>query len=177
MSIKLLDHADPSEEYRDMVKVKKQSLCAVYQLVDEEQLVSKITQAENCADRCNHKESWDLDNEITGRKKSNGGLIKGGLVEAQREKKKWLDHFKFLLGQHPEGAPDDLEIVQQHEDLNIDKSPFTKDGSEIAMSAIKEEKAFGEDEVPPEVIKCSDLDDIIFHFCNKALVDGLVVCT
>ena len=70
-----------------MVKVKKQSLCAVYQTVDEEQLVSKITQAENCADRSKNKESRNLINEITGRKKSNGGLIKVEFVEALREKK------------------------------------------------------------------------------------------
>lgn len=72
------------------------------------------------------------------------------------------------------GSPHDLEIVQQHEHLNINTSLFTKYELEIARSAIKEGKAFGDDKVPLEDMKRCDLEDIILHLCNKALVDGLV---
>ena len=40
------------------------------------------------------------------------------------------------------------------------------------MAAIKEGKSFGEDGIPPEVLKRCDVDEIILDFCNQALIDN-----
>ena len=41
-----------------------------------------------------------------------------------------------------------------------------------AKKQIVEGKAFGDDGIPPEVMKRIDVDDIILDFCNTALCDG-----
>ncbi len=40
------------------------------------------------------------------------------------------------------------------------------------MDSIREGKCFGEDGIPPEVLKRCDLDEIILDFCNQALLNN-----
>lgn len=167
MDSKTLYHQEPTEDHRLSVKDGKDNLEKTYKSVQEEALIIKIRRAEEAADRCKNKESWNLINEITGRKKAGTSLIKGG--SAQERIAKWKDHFEKLLGQPPAGAPDDLEVQQRFSDLNISTDPFTVEELQLARKKITEGKACGDDGVPPEVIKRCDLDDIILRFCNRAL--------
>ena len=57
-------------------------------------LNQKIRKAESAADRCKNKESWDLVNEVSGRKKKPCGLVNGGSREGRL--KAWKYHFTNL---------------------------------------------------------------------------------
>ena len=163
-------HLNPTEDTRVEVADKKEELKKNYQLVDEEILKKKIRSVENTASRCKNKESWNLVNEITGRKKSNNGLIAGG---GPRERlQNWEKHFTKLLGQPPQVEDEAIVINTRHGPLDIDTAPFTEDELTKAKKQITEGKAYGEDGIAPEVMKRVDLDDIILDFCNKALMDG-----
>ena len=170
MKSKTLYHTQPSEDHRYSVKLQKDILENAYKVVEEENLTNKIRKVEQAADRCKNKESWDLINNITGRKKSSCGLIKGG--SAKDRMAKWKDHFENLLGQPPIGAPDDLVVHQRFSDLNISTDPFTIEELKSARKKIVEGKACGPDGVTPEVMKRCDLDDIILKFYNGALESG-----
>ena len=58
------------------------------------------------------------------------------------------------------------------QEFNIRIDAFDQDEYNAAKKNITEGKSPGEDEIPPEVLKRCDLDDIILNFCNDALING-----
>ena len=145
-------------------------LSSCYAKVEEETLARKISLAEKAADRCKNKESWDLVNEVSGRKKNFCGLIEGGGSEGRL--KAWKDHFTKLLGQPPQVPDDQIIIDPVHPPLNISTDDFDKIELELAKDKTTEGKACGVDGITPEVMKRVDIDDIILEFCNKTLHNG-----
>ena len=109
-------HLDPSEATRSAVAGKKDILASCYNTVEEEILKKKIRGAEMAANRCKNKESWNLVNDITGRKKANCGRIEGGNAEGRL--KAWKDHFSNLLGQPPKVPDEQMKINTIHPELN-----------------------------------------------------------
>ena len=163
-------HLNPTEEHREAVAELKQKLGNTYSMVEGEALNKKIKRVEDAAERCKNKESWRLVNELTGRKKRNSGLIEGGSSEGRLEN--WKNHFSKLLGEPPQVPDENIAIRQIFPTLDIKTSPFTKEELKIAKKDITLGKAHGDDGIPPEVLKKTDLDDIVLDFCNRALLDG-----
>jgi hypothetical protein len=133
-------------------------------------LNNKLKEVEMAHVNCKHGQSWKLINDITGRKSSMKGQLKG---DTQQERvNNWYHHFKYLLGNPPniEGEDDEIEPVVQ--DLNINVGPFSVEEYEKAIKALVEGKSSGEDGIPPEVLKRCDLDDMVLTFCNEALLNG-----
>ncbi|XP_063686094.1 uncharacterized protein LOC134819873 [Bolinopsis microptera] len=116
-------HRDPSEDSRLSVKLLKTELDQVYQDIFEEDLVAKVRRVEMAADRCKNKESWNVINEITGRKAKGATQIRGN--GAEERKKNWLGHFTNLLGSIPDVENEHPRIETQFEGLNISTEPFT----------------------------------------------------
>ena len=56
-------------------------------------------------------------------------------------------------------------------ELPIRTDTFDWDEYQRAKRAVKKSKSFGEDGIPPEVIKRCNIDDIILEFCNEALLN------
>ncbi|KAL5259158.1 hypothetical protein ACHWQZ_G009572 [Mnemiopsis leidyi] len=132
----------------------------------------KISQAENAADRCKNKESWALINDITGRKSKPCSLVEGGTAKGRL--RNWKAHFVKLLGQPPSVPDQELEIPAIHPMQSISVEEFTRDELVEAKKTIKERKAYGNDNIAPEVLKRVDMDEIILDFCNRALTDGSI---
>ncbi|CAH1266614.1 Hypp3435 [Branchiostoma lanceolatum] len=66
-------------------------------------------------------------------------------------------------------------VLQTIDDITtcIRDGPFDQEEYEKARKSLVEEKACGEDGIPPEVLKrCKGLDTIILDFCNRALIEG-----
>ena len=84
----------------------------------------------------------------------------------------WFTHFKNLLGSPPEVDDPDEEIPNIFEDLDIKDDPFTLDEFRKVKSSIKIGKAAGPDEIPPDVYKSCDFDEISLNFCNRALMEN-----
>ena len=165
-------HQSPNEENREIVAETKSHLSECYKVVEEETLTRKIRGVEGAADRCKNKESWDLVNDITGRTRTNAGLIEGGSSEDRL--KNWKDHFLKLLGQPPSVPDENLLIATIHPELDIRTDPFDLEELHEAKKQIVEGKACGDDGIPPEVLKRVDIDEIILEFCNEALCEGQV---
>ena len=61
---------DPSEDHRYQVKLAKDNLSKMYDVVQEEILEEKIVRVENSHKRSKHKNSWNLINEISDWKRA-----------------------------------------------------------------------------------------------------------
>ena len=145
-------------------------LLEAYNLIEGEMLSSQIKKVENAHSNCKHGLSWKIINEITGRKATVRGQLKG---DTQQDRvRNWYDHFKNLLGSPPDIESEDEEIAPILEDLNIKVGPFDQEEYQKAKTALVEGKSCGEDGIPPEVLKRCDLDDIILDFCNQTLLYG-----
>ena len=107
-------------------------------------------------------------NNITGRKKAKDGQVAGNSPEERVST--WFTHFKNLLGNPPEVDEPDEVIPNVFEDVEINDEPFTKEEFLKVKASLKLGKAAGPDEIPPEVFKSCDFDDICLDFCNDALV-------
>jgi len=58
---------EPNEDHRYQVKLAKDNLSKMYDVVQEEILEEKIARVENSHKRAKHKQSWNLINEVAGR--------------------------------------------------------------------------------------------------------------
>ena len=161
---------DATEEKRTEYRKGKQGLDEAYNLAIVEDLNSKIKEVEAAHSNCKHALSWRLINEITGRKASTKGQLEG---ETQKDRvTNWYNHFKNLLGSPPDISNEDEEITPILEDLEIKTGPFDQEEYDKAKKSLVEGKSSGEDNIPPEVLKRCDLDDIVLDFCNEALLKG-----
>ncbi|MEE8288342.1 MAG: reverse transcriptase domain-containing protein [Nitrosomonadaceae bacterium] len=162
-------HVDTSEYNRLGYETAKHDLETAYEIVTEEDLCEKVRQVEIANINCKHGKSWALINDITGRKTSMKGQLKGNTSKERIEN--WYKHFQNLLGSAPVVDDESEEIETVLSDVDIKEGPFTKDEYNKVKESLTEGKACGEDGIPPEVLKRCDLDDIILDFCNKALID------
>ena len=161
---------DTSEEKRLIYKQAKKSLETTYNDVVEEDLTSKLKEVEMAHVNSKHGQSWRLINDISGRKASAKGQLKG---DTQKERvKNWFNHFKNLLGSPPDIDDEEEEITPVLEELDIKTGPFDQEEYEKAKKSLVEGKSCGEDGIQPEVLKRCDMDAIILSFCNNALVKG-----
>ena len=64
-----------------------------------------------------------------------------------------------------------IEILAVYDELPVRTDAFDMEEYLEAKKAIKEGKNYGEDEIPPEVIKRYTIDDLILYFCNQALLN------
>ena len=68
-----------------------------------------------------------------------------------------------------------MNAEKQFNDLNISTNPFLLTDLREANALIKKGKVHREYGIAPEVLKRCDLDEIVLDFCNKALVDKIVL--
>ena len=159
---------ETTEENHVLLQMAKDKLSNAYNIVEAEVLDEQIRQVENADERSRHGESWKLINEISGRKKSQKGIIKG--ENKEKRLKSWYEHFSQLLGNEPVITEDcDDPIPPILEQLEIKRGPFTFEEYQTVKKKITENKASGSDHIPPEVLKRCDLDDIILKFANNLL--------
>ena len=73
-----------------------------------------------------HANCWKLINEVTGRKTTKKGIIRGNSKEERI--KQWHEHFSKLLGEKPQSTEEnETDIQTVLKDLEIYDGPFTKE--------------------------------------------------
>ena len=148
----------------------KHNLAETYKKVAEEELSSRIQQIEEAENHHSYCKSWQLIKEISGRRTSGKGQLKG---DTQQERvQNWFKHFQTLLGAPPDIGNETEEMPQVFQDLPIKTGPFDMGEYAKAKKSITEGKSCGEDGVTPEVLKRCNIDSIILDFCNAALTEG-----
>ena len=130
----------------------------------------KIWTIESAHGAQKYGEAWKVVNEVTERKKTKEGQVSGNSPEERVTT--WFTHFKNLLGSTPDVEDPDEVIPTIFDDLDIKDDLFTLDEYRKVKSSLKIGKAAGPDNIPPEVFKFCDFDNICLSFCNKALLEN-----
>ena len=96
-----------------------------------------------------------------------GGLICDNLecLHLLAQDSMWEQHFKNLLGSPPKITDEPITRIISKQ-LDIKLGPFTKEELDSVLKKIKNRKAAGLDEIPPEVWKTRQFDDILLRQCN-----------
>ena len=82
----------------------------------------------------------------------------------QERIKLWKQHFENLLGNPPKITQEPITRIISKQ-LDIKLGPFTQELDSV-LKKIKNRKAAGLDEIPPEVWKTRQFDDILLRHCN-----------
>ena len=97
-------------------------------------------------------------NYLSGRKSTAKAKLKA--ANQQERIKMWKQHFENLLTNPPNVMQEPItRIISQQLDIKL--GPFTKEELDLVLRKIKNRKAAGLDEIPPEVWKTRQFDDIL----------------
>ena len=103
-----------------------------------------------------------LINEVSRRKSTAKAKLKA--ASQQERVKLWKQHFENLLGNPPKVTNEPITRIISKQ-LDIKLGLFTKEELDSVLRKIKNRKAAGL-EIPPEVWKTRQFDDILLWQCN-----------
>ena len=107
--------------------------------------------------------AWQTINEVSRRKST----IKAKLKAANQQEriKLWKQYFENLLENPPKVTHEPITRIISKQ-LDIKLGPFTQEELDSVLRKIKNRKATGLDEIPPEVWKTRQFDDILLRHSN-----------
>ena len=111
--------------------------------------------------------AWQTINEVSRRKSTAKAKLKAKLKATNQEEriKLWKQNFENLPGNLPKVTHEPITRIISKE-LHIKLGPFTQEKLDSVFRKIKNRKAAGFDEIPPEVWKTRQFDDILLRHCN-----------
>ena len=107
--------------------------------------------------------AWQTINEVSRRKSTAKAKLKA--TNQQEKIKLWKQHFENLLGNPPKVTHEPITRIISKQ-LDIKLGLFTQEELNSVLRKIKNRKAAGLDEIPPEVWKTRQFDDILLRHCN-----------
>ena len=159
-----------TDENRAPWKIASGKLHETYSQVKQEELEAQTRAKESAYGAMQYGEAWKVVNQVSGRKKAKEGQVSGSSPEERITT--WSTHFQKLLGEPPTVEDPDEEIPSVYEDPEINDESFTLDEFRKVKSSLQLGKAAGPDDIPPEVLKSCDFDEICLKFCNTALMEN-----
>ena len=107
--------------------------------------------------------AWQTINEVSRRKSITKPKLK---ATNQHERiKLWKQHFENLLGNPPKVTHEPITRIISKQ-LDIKLGPFKQEELDAVFRKIKNRKAAGLDEIPPELWKTRQFDDMLLRHCN-----------
>ena len=107
--------------------------------------------------------AWQTINEVSIRKSTVKAKLKA--ANQQERIKLWKQHFENLLGNLPKVTHKPITRIISKQ-LDIKLRPFTQEELDSVLRKIKNRKTAGLDELPPEVWKTRQFDDVPLRQCN-----------
>ena len=102
-------------------------------------------------------------NEVNRRKSTAKAKLKA--ASQQERIKLWKQHFENLLGNPPKVAHEPITRIISKQ-LDIKLRPFTQEELDSVLRKIKNRKAAGLGEIPSEIWKTREFDDMLLRHCN-----------
>ena len=120
---------------------------------------NKIDKIRDSVEDWQSRIAWQTINKVSGRKSTTKAKLKA--TNQQGRIKLWKQNFQNLLANPPSITQEPITRIISKQ-LDIKLGPFTKEELDSVLRKIKNRKAAGLDEIPPEVWKTRQFDDILF---------------
>ena len=138
-------------------------LTGIYLKEQAEYIQNQIDKIRDSVEDRQSRIAWRTINEVSRRKSTAKAKLKA--ASQQERVELWEQHFKNLLGNPPKITDEPITRIISKQ-LDIKQGPFTKEELDSVLRRIKNRKAAGLDEIPPEVWKTRQFDDILLRQCN-----------
>ena len=137
-------------------------LAGIYLKEQAEYIQNQIDKIRDSVEDRQSRRTWQTINEVSRRKSTAKAKLKA--TNQQERVKLREQHFENLLGNPPKITDEPITRIISKQ-LDIKLGPFTKELDSV-LKKIKNRKAAGLDEIPPEVWKTRQFDDILLQQCN-----------
>ena len=107
--------------------------------------------------------AWQTINKVSRRKSTAKAKLKA--TNQQERIKLWKQHFENLRGNPPKVTHEPITWIISKQ-LDIKLGPFTQEEFDLVLRKIRNRKATGLEEIPQEVWKTRQFDDILLRHCN-----------
>ena len=123
-------------------------LAGIYLKEQAEYIQNQIDKIRDSVEDKQSRIAWQTINEVSRRKSTAKAKLKA--ASQQERVKLWEQHFENLLGSPPKITDEPITRIISKQ-LDIKLGPFTKEELDSVLKKIKNRKAAGLDEIPPEV--------------------------
>ena len=138
-------------------------LAGIYLKEQTEYIQNQIDKIRDLAEDRQSRIAWQTINEVSRRKSTAKTKLKA--TNQQERKKLWKQHFENLLGNPPKVTHEPITRIISKQ-LDIKLGPFVQEELDSVLRKIKNRKAAGLDEIPPEEWKTRQFDEILLRHCN-----------
>ena len=145
------------------LKTAQYQLAGIYIKEQTEYIQNQIDKIRDSVEDRQSRIAWQTINEVSRRKNTAKAKLKA--ANQQERIKLWKQHFENLLGNPPKITHEPITRIISKQ-LDIKLGPFTQGELDSVLRKIKNRKAAGLDEIPPEVWKTRQFDDILLRHCN-----------
>ena len=140
---------DPTNTNALKLKKKaKKELASIYLKEQTEYIQNQIDKIRDLVEDRQSRIAWQTINEVSRRKSTAKAKLKA--TNQQERIKLWKQHSENLLGNPPKVTHEPITIIISWQ-LDIELGPFTLEELDSVLGKIKNKKATGLDEIPPEV--------------------------
>ena len=153
----------PTNTNARKLKTAQDQLAGIYIKEQTEYIQNQIDKIRDSVEDRQSRIVWQTIYEVCRRKSTAKAKLKA--ANQQERKKLWKQHFENLLGNPPKITHEPITriIIKQ---LDSKLGPFTQEELDSVLRKIKNREAAGLDEIPPEVWKTRQFDDILLRHCN-----------
>ena len=146
------------------LKLKKaeNELASIYLKEQTEYIQNQIDKIRDSVEDRQSRIAWQT-NKVSRRKSTTKAKLQA--TNQQERIKPWKQHFENLLGNLQKITHEPITRIISKQ-LDIKLGPFTQEELDSVLRKIKNRKAAGLDEIPPEVWKTRQFDDILLQHCN-----------
>ena len=154
---------NPTTKNARKLKKAQYQLAGIYLEEQTEYIQNQIDKIRDSVEDRQSRIACQTINEVSRRKSTAKAKMKA--ANQQERIKLWKQHFENLLGNPPEVTQEPITRIISKQ-LDIKLGPFTKEELDSVLRKIKNRKAAGPDEIPPEVWKTRQFDNILLRHCN-----------
>ena len=149
---------------RNALKLKKaqNELANIYLKEQTEYIQNLIDKIRDWVEDGQSSIAWQTVNEVSRRESSAKAKLK---ATSQEEWIQVWKHFENLLGNPPKVIHEPITRIISKQ-LHIKLGQFTQEKLDSVLRKFIDRKAAGLDEIPPEVWKTREFDDILLRHCN-----------
>ena len=152
------------------LKTAQYQLAGIYIKEQTEYIQNQIDRIRDSVEDRQSRIAWQTINEVSRRKNTAKAKLKA--ANQQERIKLWKQHFENLLGNPPKITHEPITRIISKQ-LDIKLGPFTQEELDSVLRKIKNRKVAGLDEIPPEVWKTRQFDDILLRHCNAVYNQNL----